>query len=102
MTIPLGSAYLSHDIQEHGVTRIYRVIVRWDPRGDIVHDPPGDQVGSINLRADEPFVVVSINRKVRVLQAANVRSTRGPKSEDTSTHRVLTGDVVAWLKTRLG
>ena len=94
------SVRLSHDVQQHGVARIHRIIVRWDPCGDIVDNPPGDQVGSVNLRAKEPFVVVAMNCKIRVLRIANVHSTRSPKRGKASTHRVLTRDVVAWLETR--
>ena len=66
-----GNRYLNvrlkHDVQQHGITCIHRVVVRRDPRGDIVDNPPGDQIGSINLGAEEPHVVVSMNREIRML-----------------------------------
>ena len=59
---------LSHDVQQHGVARVHGVIVRRDPCGDIIHNLPCDQVRSVNLRAEEPLVVVSVNREISVLQ----------------------------------
>jgi hypothetical protein len=73
----------SHDVQQHGVTCIHRIIVRRDSCGDIVHDLPCDEVRSVNLCAEEPLVVVSVNREIRVLQITGVCLIGDPEGENS-------------------
>jgi len=91
--------HLNDDIQQHRIACVHRVVVRWDPCGDVVDDPPGDQIGSINLCAEGPLVVVSMNREVRKLWVVEVSVSRGSGrrkhmySQDVDRiHRCLAGD----------
>jgi len=68
---------LDHDVQQNGIASVRRVIVWRHPCGHIVDNPPSDQIGSVDLRAEEPLVVVSVNRKVRMLQIKKIRLTVG-------------------------
>jgi len=72
----------SHDVQQHAVACLHRVVTRWNSCSDIVDDPPGDQVGSVDLRAEKPFVVVSVNSEVRVLEVITIRLTWGRRRKE--------------------
>lgn len=61
--------HLSHNIQQHGVARVCGVVVRRGSRSGIVDNPPDGQIGSVRLRAEEPLVVASVNREVRMLRS---------------------------------
>jgi hypothetical protein len=58
---------LHHNVQQYAVACVHRVVVRWDPCGDIVHNLPGNQTRSVNLRAEEPLVVVTMNSEIGML-----------------------------------
>jgi len=79
------------------MARVHRVVVRCNPWGDIVDNPPSHQVWSVNLRTKEPLVIVTIDREVRVLRIVEVSVCGAPAGEAAGTHGMLTGYIVAWL-----
>ena len=89
---------LNHNVQQYAVACVHRVVVRWDPCGDIVHNPPGNQIRSVDLCAKKPLVVVSVNGEIGMLETTRICLIRAAGGEKIGTCRMLAGKIIGGLR----
>ena len=66
--------------------------------GQIVNDPPYNKIGSADVRAEEPLVVVSVDHEIRVLCTTEVCLAGGPGGGNADAYGMLTGYAIARLE----